>query len=405
MKDKKELDCQTLALKGIKVLDLSRVLAGPFCTMLLADLGAEVIKIEIPGRGDDTRQYPPFIESESGYFMNLNRNKKSITLDLKKPKGKEIFRDLIKRVDVVIENFRPTTMEQLSLGYESLKEINPRIIYTSISGFGHFGRYKDRPGYDIIGQAMGGIMSVTGWPDSPPTRTGTAIADILAALNATIGILAALRYRDFSGEGQKVDIALVDSVVSAMETLTQIYIVEKRIPKREGNRYEFIYPYDSFKAKDGWFVLGVGNDNIWRRFCKFIDKEYLADGERYNSNNKRVKNHVEIKEIVEEWASDKEVEEIILKLLSEKIPCAPIYSVDQVVNDPHIAEDREMFWEVEHPTIGKIKIGGNPIKLSKTPASVRRHPPLLGEDTENVLSEILSYSKEKIEKLKKANVF
>lgn len=393
------------SLEGIKVLDLTRVLAGPFCTMMLADLGAEVIKIEIPGKGDDTRQYPPFIESESGYFMNLNRNKKSITLDLKKPEGKEVFKDLLKKVDVIIENFRPVTMEHLGLGYENLKEINPKIIYVSISGFGHFGRYKDRPGYDIIGQAMGGLMSVTGWPDSPPTRTGTAIADILAALNATIGILAALRYRDISGEGQKVDVALVDSVVSAMETLTQIYIIEKRVPKREGNRYEFIYPYDSFKAKDGWFVLGVGNDNIWKRFCKFIGKEYLSDDKRFNINANRVKNHLEIKKIVEEWSSDKEVDTIVSQLLPEKVPCAPIYSVDQVVNNPHIAKDREMFWEVEHPVVGKIKIGGNPIKLSKTPPSIRKAPPILGEDTESVLKDILSYSKEKIDKLKKTDIF
>lgn len=405
MEDKKNTSSQDLALKGIKVLDLSRVLAGPFCTMLLADLGAEVIKLEIPVKGDDTRQYPPFIGSESGYFMNLNRNKKSITLDLKKSESKEIFKDLIKKVDVIIENFRPTTMEQLGLGYENLKEINPQIIYASISGFGHFGRYKDRPGYDIIGQAMGGIMSVTGWPDSPPTRTGTAIADILAALNSAIGILTALRYRDISGEGQKVDVALVDSVVSAMETLTQIYIVEKRIPKREGNRYEFIYPYDSFKAKDGWFVLGVGNDNIWERYCKFIGKEYLSKDERFNINSNRVKNHAEIKKIVEEWASNKEVNMVVSELLSNKIPCAPIYSVDQVVNDPHISEDREMFWETEHPTLGKIKIGGNPIKLSKTPPSIRKAPPILGEDTENVLEDILSYSREKIDKLKKTDIF
>jgi len=405
MKDKEGLSYQSLALKGIRVLDLTRVLAGPFCTMLLADLGAEVIKVEIPERGDDTRQYPPFINSESAYFMNLNRNKKSITLDLKKCEGQEVFKDLVKKVDVIIENFTPTTMEKLGLGYEEIKKINAKIIYASISGFGHYGRYKDRPGYDIIGQAMGGIMGVTGWPDSPPTRTGTAIADILAALNATIGILAALRYRDVSGEGQKVDIALVDSVVSAMETLTQIYIVEKRIPERQGNRYEFIYPYDSFKAKDGWFVLGVGNDNIWERFCKFIGKEYLANEERYNSNVKRVRNHSEIKKIVEEWASDKEVNTIVSQLILEKIPCAPIYSVDQIVNDPHIAIDRQMFWEVEHPHVGKIKISGNPIKLSKTPPSIRKTPPLLGEDTDNILLGFLSYSKKKVKKLKKTNIF
>lgn len=392
------------ALDGIRILDLTRVLAGPFCTMILADLGAEVIKLEFPKKGDDTRQYPPFIKSESAYFMNLNRNKKSLTLNLKNPQGKEVFRDLIKKVDVVVENFRPTTMERLGLGYENLKEINPKIIYASISGFGHYGRYKDRPGYDIIGQAMGGIMSVTGWPDSPPTRTGTAIADILAALNACIGILSALKYREATGEGQKIDVSLVDSVVFAMETLNQIYIVEKRIPKRQGNRYEFIYPYDSFKAQDDWFVLGVGNNTIWERFCKVINKESLINDERFNSNDKRVKNYSEIKKMVEEWASDKKVNEIVSILLANRIPCAPIYSVDQVVNDPHIANDREMFLEVKHPTLGKVKLGGNPIKLSKTKPTIRQAPPLLGQHTEDVLNNLLGLSKEEIEKLREEGV-
>lgn len=392
------------ALSGIRILDLTRVLAGPFCTMILADLGAEVIKLEVPQKGDDTREYPPFIKSESAYFMNLNRNKKSLTLNLKHPQGKEVFQDLVKKVDVVIENFRPTTMERLGLGYKNLKEINPKIIYASISGFGHYGRYKDRPGYDIIAQAMGGIMSVTGWPSGPPTRTGTAIADILAGLNTCIGILSALKYREATGEGQEIDVSLVDAVVFAMETLNQIYIVEKRIPKREGNRYEFIYPYDSFKAQDDWFVLGVGNDDIWERFCKIINKDYLVSDVRFNSNGKRVKNHIQIKKIIEEWASDKKVSEIVSILLANRIPCAPIYSIDQVVNDPHIANDREMFLEIEHPTLGKIKLGGNPIKMSKTMPTINQVPPFLGQHTKDVLKEILSYSEEKIEKLQQKRV-
>ncbi|PKP61522.1 carnitine dehydratase [Candidatus Atribacteria bacterium HGW-Atribacteria-1] len=396
----KNIQSNYKALSGIRILDLTRVLAGPFCTMILADLGAEVIKLEVPKKGDDTRQYPPFIKSESAYFMNLNRNKKSLTLNLKHPQGKEVFQDLVKKVDVVVENFRPTTMERLGLGYENLKEINPKIIYASISGFGHYGRYKDRPGYDIIGQAMGGIMSVTGWPGGPPTRTGTAIADILAALNACIGILSALKYREATGEGQEIDVSLVDAVVFAMETLNQIYIVEKRIPKREGNRYEFIYPYDSFKAQDDWFVLGVGNDNIWERFCKVINKENLINNEEFNSNNKRVKNHIKIKKIVEEWASNKKVNEIVSIFLANRIPCAPIYSVAQVVNDQHIANDREMFLEIEHPTLGRIKLGGNPIKMSKTNPIIYQLPPFLGQNTEDVLREMLSYSKEKIGELK-----
>ncbi|MDD5169378.1 MAG: CoA transferase, partial [Syntrophales bacterium] len=217
------------ALTGLRVVDLTRVLAGPFCTMLLADMGAEVIKVEDPGKGDDSRGYPPFLRGSSAYFANLNRNKQSIILDLKKPEGKSILLDLVKKSDVLLENFKPGTMEKLGLGYDAIKDINPRIIYASISGFGQYGPYKDRPGYDIIGQAMGGLMSVSGWPDSPPTRTGTAMADIVAGLNACIGILAALKGRERTGLGERIDVALVDSMVSAMETIIQIYLVEGRV--------------------------------------------------------------------------------------------------------------------------------------------------------------------------------
>ena len=245
------LQTETGALKGVRILDLTRVLAGPFCTMLLADMGAEVIKIEEPGKGDDTRTYPPFLEGSSAYFCNMNRNKMSITLDLKKPEAKAVFKEMAKNVDVVIENYKPGTMTKLGLDYDVLKEINPRLIFASISGFGQYGPYRERPGYDIIGQAMGGLMSVSGWPDSPPTRSGTAMGDVLAGLNCCIGILAAMKGREITGRGQSVDVALVDSVVSAMETIIQLYLVENRIPGRIGNRYEFIYPYDTFAASDG----------------------------------------------------------------------------------------------------------------------------------------------------------
>jgi crotonobetainyl-CoA:carnitine CoA-transferase CaiB-like acyl-CoA transferase len=391
------------ALSGIRVLDLSRVLAGPFCTMLLGDMGAEIIKIEVPGQGDDSRRYPPFIGEESAYFMNLNRNKKSIVLNLKESGAKEIFLDLIKRSDVILENFRPGTMEKLGLGYDTLKAQNPDIVYSCISGFGHSGLYKDLPGYDIIGQAMGGIMSITGWPDSPPTRTGTAIADVLGGLCACIGILTSLLAIRNGRSGQKVDISLVDSVVSAMETIIQIYLVENRIPQRTGNRYEFIYPYDTFKASDGWVIIAVGNNKLWQDFCSAINRLDLVDQDEYKDNYDRVKAHKEVKRIVEEWTEKKSVKEIVDFFLSKQIPCAPLYTVKDVVEDQHIAVARRMIREVEHPVAGKMKVVGSPINLSETPAEIRSPAPLLGEHTELVLKDILNLTEAEIAELKKKN--
>jgi crotonobetainyl-CoA:carnitine CoA-transferase CaiB-like acyl-CoA transferase len=391
------------ALSGIRVLDLSRVLAGPFCTMLLGDMGAEIIKIEVPGQGDDSRRYPPFIGEESAYFMNLNRNKKSIVLNLKDSQAKEIFLDLVKRSDVILENFRPGTMEKLGLGYDTLKAHNPDIVYSCISGFGHSGLYKDLPGYDIIGQAMGGIMSITGWPDSPPTRTGTAIADVLGGLCACIGILTSLLAIRNGKPGQKVDISLVDSVVSAMETIIQIYLVENRIPQRTGNRYEFIYPYDTFKARDGWVIIAVGNNKLWQNFCRAINRLDLVDRDEYKDNYDRVKAHKEVKRIVEEWTEEKDVKEIVDFFLSKQIPCAPLYTVKDVVEDKHIAVARRMIREVEHPVAGKMKVVGSPINLSETPAEIKSPAPLLGEHSELVLRDILNLTEVQIAELKKKN--
>jgi crotonobetainyl-CoA:carnitine CoA-transferase CaiB-like acyl-CoA transferase len=392
------------ALDGIRVLDLTRVLAGPFCTLLLGDMGAEIVKIEVPGSGDDSRKYPPFIGTESAYFMNLNRNKKSLVLNLKDPRGREVFLDLAKHSDVILENFRPGTMDDLGIGYAKIKELNPTIVYSCISGFGHSGPYKDLPGYDIIGQAMGGIMSVTGWPDSPPTRTGTAIADILAGLCAGIGILSSLIAIRNGGPGQKVDIALVDSVVSAMETIIQIYLVEKRIPQRTGNRYEFIYPYDTFKAKDGWVVIAVGNNKLWEVFCNAIGTNHLLKDQTYKDNYDRVKAHEEVKRIVEEWTGTRTVRDVVDFLLSKTIPCAPLYTVKDVVEDPHIADARRMIREIEHPVAGRMKVIGSPINLSETPAEVRSPAPLLGQHSAEILKEVLNYSEDRIEALKKGKI-
>ncbi len=378
------------ALEGIKIIDLSRVLAGPFCTMLLADMGAEVIKVEIPGKGDDSRTFPPFKKGQGTYFINFNRNKKSIVLDLKNSSDVDKLLEIIKSMDVLVENFRPGTMEKMGLGYERIKEVNNQIIYASISGFGHYGPYKDKPGYDIIGQAVGGIMSITGWPDGPPTRTGTAIADILAALFCTIGILSALQARSIHGKGQKVDIALVDSVVSAIGTILQIYMVEKRIPKRAGNQYDFIAPYEAFMAKDGWFVLGVGNDNIWKKFCNTINRKDLINDDRFYINVERVKHNKELAEIIGHWTANFTVQEILSILEEKGIPAAPINNLEQIVNDPHIAIAREMIQKIVHPIAGEVKITGNPIKMSETNPKVYASSPLLGEHTDYVINKYVN---------------
>jgi len=375
------------ALEGIKIIDLTRVLAGPFCTMLLADMGAEVIKLEIPDKGDDSRGFPPFKRGQSTYFINFNRNKKSIVLDLKKSSDVNKFLKIIKSMDVLVENFRPGTMEKMGLGYERLRKVNDQIIYASISGFGQFGPYKDKPGYDIIGQAVGGIMGITGWPDGPPTRTGTAIADILSALFCTTGILSALHARTIHGKGQKIDVAIVDSVVSAIGTILQIYLVEKRIPKRAGNKYDFMAPYESFEAKDGWFVLGVGNDKIWKKFCNSIKRKDLLNDERFRLNADRVKHRNELAETIGDWAANYTLKEIISILEVNGIPVASINNLEQIANDPHIAVAREMLQQIAHPLAGELKVTGNPIKMSETNPRIYERSPLLGEHTDSVLSQ------------------
>jgi crotonobetainyl-CoA:carnitine CoA-transferase CaiB-like acyl-CoA transferase len=393
------------ALQGLRVVDMTRVLAGPFCTMLLADMGAEVIKVEGPGKGDDARDYPPFLRGASAYFTNLNRNKKSIVLDLKDQKAKDILIDLVKKSDVLLENFKPGTMERLGLGYEDVREFNPKIIYASISGFGQYGPYKDRPGYDIIGQAMGGLMSVSGWPDSPPTRTGTAMADIVAGLNACIGILAALKGRERTGVGERIDVALVDSMVSAMETLIQIFLVEGRVPQRVGNRYEFIAPYNSFAAKDGWIVIGVGGQEVWKRFCQVIGQEALIENPEFLTNKDRVKNVVRLEEIVTEWTSKRKMNDIVSLLMEASVPCSPILNVEQICKDPHIAVAREMIVEIDHPLGGKMNVVSCPIKFTNMKPTIRSTAPGYGEHTEQVLTNLLGMSKEEYERLRKKGTF
>ena len=393
------MDQQRGALSGLRVIDLTRVLAGPFCTMMLADMGAEVIKIERPGKGDDTRHFAPFRNGESAYYMNLNRNKKGVTLDLR-GKGREVFLQLIKTADVLVENFRPGTMDKLGVGYETLKVINPRLVYAAVSGFGDTGPYRLRPGYDIIGQAMGGLMSTTGWAEGEPTRSGTAMADVLAGLSVTIGILAALRHRDQAGAGQKVDVALVDSVVASLEIITQIYLTEGRVPERIGNRYESCYPYDSFRASDGSVVVAAANDKLWNLVCEVIERPELASDTRFDTNAKRVQRHAEIKALIEAWSSVRSIDDIVDTMLAAGVPASPINTIDRLVVDPHIAGAREMFVDMEHPTAGPTKLTGAHIKLTATPARLRTPSPLLGQHNEEIFCGLLGLAAESIKELR-----
>ena len=391
-------------LSGVKVLDLTRVLAGPYCSMMLADMGAEVIKIEVPNKGDDSRQFAPFVNGESAYYMNLNRNKKGVTLNLKLPKGKEIFLNMVMNADIVLENYRPGTMEKLGLGYEDLKKVNPSIIYGCVSGFGHFGPYTNRAGYDIIGQAMGGLMSTTGWPDGAPTRSGTAMADVLAGLSVTIGVLAALRNKVVTGFGEKVDVALVDSVVSSLEIINQIYLTSGKIPQRIGNRYESVYPYDTFNTKDGSMVIACGNDKLWKLLCEVMGKTELILDERFDKNPKRVAGHAELKPIVESWTLSVNTEDAVNALLKVGVPACPINDISMVTKDPHIAGAREMFFDIEHPIAGKTTLTGSQIKFNQRIQGERTPSPLLGQHNKEVYSRMFNYTDEEIENLIKEGV-
>ncbi|MGI6577154.1 MAG: CaiB/BaiF CoA transferase family protein [Eubacteriales bacterium] len=391
---------QHYALENITVLDLTRVLAGPFCGAILGDLGANVIKIEIPGRGDDARGYGPYVNGESLYYANLNRNKTGITLNLKTQKGKEILLKLVEKADVLIENYRPGVMDRLGLGYDVLKKVNDRLIYASVTGFGTYGPLSDRPGYDIISQAMGGLMSVTGQPGNPPTRAGNAMGDVLGGLNLTIGVLAALNARNITGKGQRVDISLVDCVVASLEQATQRYFASGKIPERRGNSYEAIAPYDSYMAKDGYLVIGCGNQKLFEVLCnKILNRPDLIEDERFLTVPLRVKNNLIFKEIVEQWAKDHTVDEAVNMILEVGIPAAPIYDLKDIAEDDHIANAREMFVKVEHPVIGEMKLNGNPIKLMDMKPSIRKPSPTLGQHNKDVYMDMLGLTEEEYKSL------
>ena len=390
-----------LALEGIKVVDLTRILSGPYCTMILADLGAEVIKIESP-KGDDTREWgPPFIKNESAYFLSVNRNKKSIVLNLKEEKGKGIFLKLVKDADVVVENFRPGTLKRLGIGYETLKEHNPKIVLASISGFGQSGEYSQKPGYDVLAQGMGGLMSVTGEPGRMPVKAGFSMADVGAGMWAAFSIIVALLEREKSGEGQWVDASLLDTVVSWQTYLAGNYFATGNDPQPLGGAHPNIVPYQVFAASDGYFILAVGNDRLWQNFVKVMEEDAFYDN-RFETNPKRVENRDMLIPLMEEQFKKKTVKEWVQLFENAKIPCGPVNNISDILNDKHMI-DREMVIEREHPTVGPLKMLGTPIKFSRTPGKVRTVPPAIGEHTVEILQS-LGYDEKMIEHLHKEGI-
>lgn len=386
------------ALEGIKVLDLTRVLAGPYCTMVLADLGAEVIKVEVPKKGDDSRQFGPYVNDESAYFMSINRNKKSITMNLKNPEAQKEFFKLIEKVDVVVENYKPGTMDKLGFGYEQLKEINPKIIYAAASGFGHTGPYSQRPAYDGVVQAMGGIMSITGAKGGKPTRVGPSIGDITAGLFTAVGILSALNYRNITGVGQKVDVAMLDCQVAILENAIARYLTTGVSPKPAGNKHSSIVPFEPFDTLDGEIMIAAGNDSLWRKLCKEMGTVDLADDARFKTNPLRSENYDELRPLIAERIVTKTTDEW-QKILDEAgVPNGPINNVERVVNDPQVIS-REMLVEIEHAKAGKMKIPGVPIKMSETQGIIKTAAPILGEHTKEVLKSFNNLTDEEIEKL------
>ena len=375
-------------LTGLTVLDLTRVLSGPYCTMFLGDMGARVIKIEQPGRGDDTRAWgPPFVKGESAYFLGTNRNKESVTLDFKHPGGRRLLDKLIERADVLIENFRPGALERAGLDYISLKQNHPRLIYTSISGFGHTGPRRQQPGYDAVIQAEGGLMSITGAPAGPPYRLGVAIADMVAGLLAAQGILLALYARERTGRGQHIDIGMLDGVVALLTYHSSMHLVANTSSPRVGNGHATIAPYDTFRASDGEFFLAVGNDEQFRRFCEAAGLQQLPTDSRFATNPARVEHRIELAAQLEPVLTQHSRKHWIAVLTEAGVPCGEVREVAEALADAQLLA-RQMIESVDHATIGPMKVLGLPIKLSDTPGSVRTAPPTLGQHTSAVLTEL-----------------
>jgi formyl-CoA transferase len=389
-----------LPLTGYRILDLSRILAGPYCTMILGDQGAEVIKVERPGTGDDTRTWgPPFAGGESAYYLCCNRNKKSIVIDLKKPAGIELVRELAKVSDVLVENFTPGLMKRFGLDYDSLRAINPRLVYASVSAYGQDGPYRDRPGYDMVLSAVGGLMYITGEANGNPCKVGVAITDVLTGVYASSAITSALLWRERSGRGQYLDISLLDVEVAGLANIASNYLVAGKEAKRWGTAHESIIPYQVFQTKDRPIAIAAANQKLWISFCKAIGKEEWLDDPRFESNPKRVENRDALLPMIDELFAQKTCDEWMDLLVAAAVPCGPVNDMQHLFADPQV-HYRKMIAEVPHPTIGTLRLTGVPIKWSETQAAVHMPPPLLGEHTDTVLADVLGYAPDRIDALK-----
>ncbi|MDG1273922.1 MAG: CaiB/BaiF CoA-transferase family protein [Alphaproteobacteria bacterium] len=398
-----------LPLTGVRIFDLTRILAGPTCTQLLGDLGADVIKVEKPGVGDDTRTWgPPYVKdaagentNESAYYLSANRNKRSVTIDLQTPKGIALAKKLIAKSDILIENFKVGGLSKLGLGYEDLKTAFPRLVYCSVTGFGQTGPYAPRAGYDFLAQGLGGIMSITGAPDGEPMKVGVGIADVMTGMYASTAILAALRHRDATGEGQHIDTCLLDTQVSWLINEGTNYLVSGQIPVKLGNEHPNIVPYKVFATSNGHVILAVGNDRQFHDWCTVANAGELKSDPRYASNPLRIANRETLYDIMPDFMKRKTTEEWLAELGELKVPCSPVNNIDQVFEDPHV-KYRGMRIEMDHPTAGsgKVPLIGNPVKMSGTPPQYRLAPPTLGQHSDEVLKELLGFDEKQIQELK-----
>ena len=393
-----------LPLGGYRVLDLSRILAGPYCTMVLGDQGADVIKVERPGSGDDTRTWgPPFAAGESAYYLCCNRNKKSIVVDLKKPEGQKLVREMATASDVFVENFTPGLTGRFGIDYETLRELNPRLVYTSITAYGQNGPYKNRPGYDMVLSAVGGLMHITGERNGNPCKVGVAITDVLTGVYAAGAITSALLWRERSGRGQYLDISLLDVEVAGLANIASNYLVAGREATRWGTAHESIIPYQVFQTSDRPIAIAVANQKLWVNFCNAVGKQDWLEDPRFESNPLRVENRDVLLPLVDEMFARKTCGEWMDLLVTAAIPCGPVNNMEHLFADPQV-QHRGMLALVPHPTIGTLKLTGVPIKASETQGTIRRHPPLLGEHTDLVLTETLGYSEDQINALKSKDV-
>ena len=390
-------------LAGIRIIDLTRVLAGPFCSMSLGDMGAEVIKVEEPDKGDDTRGWPPFANGESTYFMSVNRNKKSLTLNMKALEGQAILRRLIAKADVVIENFRPGTMERLGFGYDALRKLNPRLIYCSISGFGESGPESSRPGYDLIVQGESGVMDLTGFADGPPVKVGNSIGDLVAGMAAAQGVTLALLARGKTGKGQKVEIGMLDVMASLLTYQAGLYWNAGGRPARRGNQHPSIVPYEVFQAQDAYMTLGVANNSLWDRMCAAIGREDLAKDARFDSEAKRVTNRDALGPLLNSIFSTRPAAEWLARLDKAGVPAGRIKTVAEVCESEHLRA-RGMFVRLAHPKAGAVTAMGVPIRLWDTPGAAQAPAPLLGQHTDEILRGLLHIPKAKADKLRAAGV-